>query len=114
AFITACATARPSNFATASGPTPEPAHDSTHAESARDADVRPEAHRFYTGKTYGTEAEFNPVTEVLNEGFDVLGTRGQDRHIFRRDLGGDARNVLSSALNPIHTFSSYGWRYVLR
>src|ERR1043166_3764037 len=40
--------------------------------------------RFYTGKSYGTESEFNPLTEFLNEGFDVLSSRGQNRRVFDR------------------------------
>src|SRR4051812_37991902 len=37
--------------------------------------------RFYTGKEYGSESVFNPLTHVLNEGFDVLSISSADRHI---------------------------------
>lgn len=65
--------------------------------------------RFYTSKTYGSEATFNPVTEILNEGFDVLALRGQDRHIFDRGLGPDYRNVLRSVYHADATYRNYGW-----
>lgn len=71
-------------------------------------------HRFYEGRTFGSEAEFNPLTEVLNEGFDVLSTYGQDRHIFSRPLGEDAENVLNSVVHADRTYADYGWRHVVR
>jgi hypothetical protein len=72
----------------------------------------PKVYRFYTGKTYGSEAAFNPLTEVLNEGYDVLGMRGQNRQIFRRGFEVDARNVLRSVAHFPQTYSNYGWRVV--
>src|SRR6478735_10707056 len=49
--------------------------------------------RFYTGKEYGSESVFNPLTHVLNEGFDVLSATNADRHILTRPYGTDLRNV---------------------
>jgi hypothetical protein len=65
--------------------------------------------RFYTGKEYGSEAAFNPLTQVLNEGFDVLALRGQDRHIFDRGLDRDAANVWRSLTHADATYRNYGW-----
>ena len=70
--------------------------------------------RFYTGKNYGSEAEFNPFTEFLNEGFDVLSLEHADRHIFAKSYGVDARNVLNSVFHPIQSFSDYGWSNLLK
>lgn len=78
--------------------------------TASNGDVRLVDYRFYTGKTYGSEAEFNPLTEILNEGFDVLSLSGQDRHVFHRELGADAINVLRSVLHARKTYDAYGWR----
>src|SRR6266850_6181581 len=50
-------------------------------------------YRFYTGKRYGSDAAFNPVSEVLTEGFDVLGLFGQDKHIFNRGFTADLHNI---------------------
>jgi hypothetical protein len=65
--------------------------------------------RFYTGKNYGSEAEFNPLTEILNEGFDVLSLQYADRHILTRTYGIDAKNVFVSLMHPVQSFSDYGW-----
>jgi hypothetical protein len=65
--------------------------------------------RFYTGKDYGSEAAFNPLTQILNEGFDVLALRGQDRHVFDRGLGADASNVWRSLTHADATYRTYGW-----
>jgi hypothetical protein len=69
-------------------------------------------HRYYTGKSYGSEAAFNPLTEILNEGYDVLGLRGQDRQIFRRGYDFDATIVWRSILHADRTYANYGWRVV--
>lgn len=74
----------------------------------------PPAPRFYHAFSYGSEAEFNPLTEILNEGFDVLRTSSQDRHVFRRDYGTGAENVWRSVTHPDATFRFYGYRNALR
>jgi hypothetical protein len=70
--------------------------------------------RFYTGKNYGSEAEFNPLSELLNEGFDVLSVEHANRHVLERPYATDARNVLESVLHPIQSVSAYGWGNLLR
>lgn len=70
--------------------------------------------RFYTGKNYGSEAEFNPLTEFLNEGFDILSLEHADRHILTRSYRIDALGVFNSVLHPIQSFSDYGWNNLLR
>ena len=69
--------------------------------------------RFYFGKSYGSESEFNPATEILNEGFDVLRTNSEDRHVFRRDYALGARNVWHSVLHADATYRFYGYRRAL-
>lgn len=70
--------------------------------------------RFYTGKEYGSESVFNPLTHFLNEGFDVLSGSRADRHILERPYGVDARNVLRSLVNAPRALSEYGWGNVIR
>jgi hypothetical protein len=70
---------------------------------------QPAPARFYTGKDYGSEAAFNPLTQILNEGFDVLALRGQDRHVLDRGLGADATNVWHSVTHARATYRNYGW-----
>jgi hypothetical protein len=84
-----------------SGPAPEPEPESPSASSAHKA-------YFYTGKPYGSEAAFNPVTEFLNEGFDVLNTPGYDRRVLvgRADRG--VRTVVRSFTHPADVIRDYG------
>lgn len=69
--------------------------------------------RFYTGKQYGSEAAFNPVSVVINEGFDILQV-GSDRHVLRRDYASGARAVVRSLAAPGGTIRAYGVRDWLR
>jgi hypothetical protein len=70
--------------------------------------------RFYTGKNYGSESEFNPLTEILNEGYDILSLDHTDRHFLNRPYGYAASNVFKSVLHPIKSFELYGWNNLLR
>ena len=70
--------------------------------------------RFYTGKPYGSESQFNPLSEIVNEGFDILQTNSQDRHVFRRDYALGASNVWRSVTHPDRTFRFYGYQKALR
>src|SRR3954471_18120412 len=85
----------------AAGGCARPIHQST----------KPQPH-FYTGKTYGSEAAFNPLTQVLNEGFDVLALRGQDRHVLDRSLGAAATHVGHSGTHADATSRNSGWSFL--
>jgi hypothetical protein len=71
-------------------------------------------HRFYTGKRYGSEAQFNPFSLVVTGGFDQLRTRGADKHIFRRSYGIAATSVWQSLTHPDRVVRRYGWRNWVR
>lgn len=81
---------------------------------ATPAVVTSPAPRFYRELPYGSESEFNPLTEILNEGYDVLRTSSQDRHIFRRDYALGAENVWRSVTHADATFRFYGYSNALR
>ncbi len=66
------------------------------------------APRFYTGRDYGSEAQFNPLSEIVNEGFDITQSNDQDRHVFKRDYAIGAHNVWESVLHAPATWDSYG------
>ncbi|MDB4873746.1 MAG: hypothetical protein JWM41_192 [Gemmatimonadetes bacterium] len=72
------------------------------------------APRFYFGSTVGSEAQFNPATEILNEGFDVLRSNSQDRHVFDRNYAIGARNVWHSVAHADATFRFYGYGRAVR
>src|SRR4051812_22783676 len=63
--------------------------------------------RFYTGKTYGSEAVFNPLTHILNEGYDVLSARNADRRILERPYAVDAGNVFRSVMHAPESLRLY-------
>jgi hypothetical protein len=83
------------------GPAPEPESEAPRASSAR-------KNYFYTGKQYGSEAAFNPVSEFMNEGFDVLNERGYDRRILNGRLDAGMRTVARSFAHPVTTIREYG------
>jgi hypothetical protein len=91
--------------ATAPGLKPE---TSAAPESLAPATSKVRKSYFYSGKTYGSEAAFNPVTEFLNEGFDVLNTPGYSRRVLngRLDLG--LKTVARSVANPGRVIRDYG------
>ena len=108
----------------ATAPVPLQPDTAAHRDSVRDresgrtgyaqpAPYDPRKHgprRFYTGKNYGSELEFNPITELLNEGFDVLSLEHSDRHVFDRPYGTDAANVFRSVfIHPVQSVNEYGW-----
>ena len=91
-------------------PSPEP-----ESESQPERAVIPKKGYFYSAKPYGSEASFNPVTEFLNEGFDVLNEWGWDRRVLNGRLDRGMRTVARSFVNPVHTVrESGGFREVVR
>jgi hypothetical protein len=74
----------------------------------------PPSPRFYFGDSIGSEAQFNPVTEILNDGYDVLRGNAQDRHVFTRGYVEPADNVWHSLMHADRTFRYYGYGNALR
>jgi hypothetical protein len=70
--------------------------------------------QFYAGRPYGTEAQFNPLSEVVNEGFDMLRTDFADRHVLRFPYDIAAGNVGRSLLRPDAAYRRFGWGRALR
>jgi hypothetical protein len=69
-------------------------------------------HQFYHEDFPGSDEAFNPATEVLNEGFDVLGLFDQNKHIFDRGMEADFHNVWRSVMRFPDTYRQYGWKVV--
>ena len=85
--------------------TPGPHADSSSSPAASPA---PKPAYFYTGKTYGSEAQFNPLSELINEGFDVLNTRGYERRVLRSPIDVGFRTLTRTLANPHQTIKDYG------
>lgn len=69
---------------------------------------------FYTGKTDGSEAAFNPLSELLNEGLDVLDEIGYERHLGRQHFDVGFRTIARSVAHPADVVRAYGgmWNVV--
>ncbi|MEP6762939.1 MAG: hypothetical protein ABJB66_01450 [Gemmatimonadaceae bacterium] len=65
-------------------------------------------HRFYKSRDYGTERQFNPLTEIVNEGFDLLRGDDADRRVFQSPYSAAATNLRISLFNPGKTWRMYG------
>jgi hypothetical protein len=70
--------------------------------------TNPTPTRFYASRDYGSESQFNPLTAILNDGFDFGHTTSMDRHVFERDYAGAFHNVMRSVLQPGRTIRHYG------
>jgi len=64
-----------------------------------------QAQYYYTGKTYGSEAMFNPVNVVLNNGYDIIQLGNKPRTIFDFPYSHASKNVWKSITNPVKTIS---------
>jgi hypothetical protein len=76
--------------------------------------TKPSPARFYASRDFGSESQFNPVSAIINDGFDFLHTSGTDPHVFTRDYAGAFRNVMTSVLQPDRTYRHYGVSRALR
>ncbi|MEP6762778.1 MAG: hypothetical protein ABJB66_00640 [Gemmatimonadaceae bacterium] len=63
---------------------------------------------FYFGKDYGSESQYNPLTVVLNDGFDILQISGSDNRVFKFDYVGSFTNVARALSHPFHDIREFG------
>src|SRR3954468_17670317 len=70
-------------------------------------------HRFYHGVPYGSESQFNPMTEVLNEGFDMFRTDNMNRRLADFPFDRAAKNVFRSLVRPDSAYRQFGFRNTL-
>jgi len=67
-----------------------------------------QAQYYYTGKTYGSEAMFNPINVVLNNGYDIIQLGNKPRTIFNFPYSHATKNVWKSITHPCKTITEYG------
>lgn len=63
---------------------------------------------FYTGKDYGSESLFNPVSLLLNGAFDVTQLQSVSNRIYDPDFSRKARTVFKNLANPFESIRQYG------
>lgn len=69
---------------------------------------------FYTNKDYGSEALFNPITLIVNGGFDVCQLQSVPNRIGDLQYGKMTGVVLRNLGDPFKSISEYGWSRFLR
>jgi hypothetical protein len=78
------------------------ASDTTHASP-------PRGQRFYNGKSVGSESQFNPLSLVINEGFDMLRTADANRRVFDLNYRLAAHGAWMSMTRPDRVIDVYGF-----
>jgi hypothetical protein len=86
-------------------PSAAPFAPSPQAGSARDSVT----HEFYSGKSYGTESQFNPFSLVINGGLDELRIK-DNRNIFTQPYGAEIHTVFYTITHPEPVLRHYGYR----
>lgn len=69
--------------------------------------------RFYTAKPYGSERQFNPLTELVNEGYNNLMLYSPDLGIGRQPYRQAFKNLGHSLQNIERDYRVYGWHRAL-
>jgi hypothetical protein len=70
--------------------------------------------RFYHGLPYGSESQFNPMTEILNEGFDMFRSDNVNRRLADFPFDRAAKNVFRSILRPDSVYRQFGFSNMLK
>jgi len=90
-------------------PPPESPAPSVEQDSARATITQ----RFYASRPFGSEAEFNPLSLVINGGYDQLRT-GSYRYVARVAYGTATKTILNSLVHPDAVLRQYGYARWLR
>jgi hypothetical protein len=64
---------------------------------------------FYTGKDYGSESLYNPLSLLLNGSYDVIQLDGHSRRIAEYPYGALFRQVFWNASRPLPVINREGW-----
>ncbi|HEY4304565.1 MAG TPA: hypothetical protein VGM82_08870 [Gemmatimonadaceae bacterium] len=87
------------------------APDSQPAKTTRPATTK-SVGRFYVERSYGSDAQFNPLTVIVNEGWDMF-RLVDEREVFNQPYSQSWRTVWKSLVSPAATVKSYGtWRWL--
>ncbi|MCE1187940.1 MAG: hypothetical protein LWX56_02270 [Ignavibacteria bacterium] len=69
---------------------------------------------YYTGKEYGSESQYNPVSLILNGSFDILQLQPAMRDVRTIDFATGTTNVWRNLSDPFTNINKYGWWKFLR
>ncbi|MCX6137624.1 MAG: hypothetical protein NTV54_09050 [Ignavibacteriales bacterium] len=71
--------------------------------------VRAQERYFYSGKTFGSEAMYNPLSVIINGGFDVLQASTHSRSVSVIPFHTGFDNVWRNITDPFPQISRFGW-----
>ncbi|HNW68816.1 MAG TPA: hypothetical protein PKI01_00310 [Bacteroidales bacterium] len=78
-------------------------------DSVRKDSISEKPYYFYHGYTYGSQGVFNPLTLVLNSGYDICQLTGHDRQILNFPYETSAKNVFWNLGHPFKVIGEVGW-----
>jgi hypothetical protein len=61
----------------------------------------------YKGYAYGTQVEYNPLSLLMNDSFDIVQSNNRNNKILSLQYGTGARNVFENITNPLRGANSY-------
>ncbi len=73
-----------------------------------------EKNYFYTGKPYGSEALFNPISLFINGSYDVTQLQSVSNRIGDQNYAKTFHVVMRSLGHPFENIKHYGWNKFLR
>lgn len=65
---------------------------------------------FYHGYSYGTEAQYNPLSVIMNGSFDILQVSNRNNAVSKLRIAAGAENVFRNITHPSERISQYGAR----
>jgi hypothetical protein len=78
------------------------------------SNIHPQKRYFYTNRPYGSEALFNPITLIVNGGYDICQLQSVPNKITEPQYGRMLSNVLHNLGDPFPRIKQYGWSRFLR
>lgn len=75
---------------------------------AQDSTVQRRAY-FYTGKDFGSESQYNPLSLLLNGSFDIIQMDGNSRHLGEYQYARLGSSMFRNLGNPFGVISRIGW-----
>jgi hypothetical protein len=64
---------------------------------------------FYKGRDFGSEAEYNPLSLILNGSYDIIQLQNHNREIFKFPYKIGTQNVLQNLMDPFSAIRRSGW-----
>jgi hypothetical protein len=80
---------------------------------ARPGQAQSKSYYFYQGRTFGSEATFNPATKLLQGGFYILDTDNRSNNPFIIKYEVSFENVTWNLVHPFDAIQDFGWRRFL-